>query len=151
MDEDMPICSMKLGELRVDLMPDRDEVLGFSNHWYPQALKTADPVSLGGDLNIRDEIQAADSTLQAYIAVELSELLNDGDFAYAVQSQAGNADREALLLGTDGYWQEYLEAGTPRHCLRDDASLLTLAFGSGPLAQIDQASDADNLRYFSQA
>ncbi|TVO61214.1 hypothetical protein FPL09_03440 [Spiribacter vilamensis] len=54
---------------------------------------------------------------------------------------------EALLLGTDGYWQEYFEAGTPRHCLRDDASLLTLAVGSGPLDQIDQASDADNLRH----
>ena len=41
MDEDMPICAMKLGELRVDLMPDHDEVLGFSNHWYPLALQTA--------------------------------------------------------------------------------------------------------------
>ena len=53
MDEDMPICAMKLGELRVDLMPDDDEVMGFSNHWYPQALKTAEPISLGGDLTIR--------------------------------------------------------------------------------------------------
>lgn len=53
LDEEMPICAMKLGELRVDLMPDHDEVLGFSNHWYPQALQTAEPVSLGGDLTIR--------------------------------------------------------------------------------------------------
>lgn len=141
MDEEMPICAMKLGELRVDLMPDHDAVLGFSNHWYPQALKTAESVSLDGDLSIRVvtpplfvatkleaykgrgegdplsshdiediinlvdgrpellvEIQAADSALQAYIAAELSELLNNDDFGYAVQSQAGDPDREALLF-----------------------------------------------------
>lgn len=53
MDEDMPICAMKLGELRVDLMPDSDQVLGFSNRWYPQALETAEHISLGEDLAIR--------------------------------------------------------------------------------------------------
>jgi len=141
MDEDMPICAMKLGELRVDLMPDHDEVLGFSNHWYPLALQTAEPVSLGEDLTIRvvtpplfvatkleaykgrgegdplsshdiedilnlvdgrpellDEVRAADSALQAYIAAELSELLGKDDSGYAVQSQAGDPDREALLF-----------------------------------------------------
>src|SRR5690554_5231107 len=51
--DDMPICAMKLGELRVDLMPDNDEVLGFSNQWYPQALQTAEAISLGGNLSIR--------------------------------------------------------------------------------------------------
>jgi serine/threonine protein phosphatase PrpC len=58
---------------------------------------------------------------------------------------------QALLLCTDGYWQEHLEAGTPRHSLRDDASLLTLPVGPGPLDQIDQASDTDNLRHFQLA
>ena len=53
---------------------------------------------------------------------------------------------QTLLLSTDGYWQEHLEAGTPRRCLRDDASLLTLPVGSGPLAHVEQASDTDNLR-----
>jgi hypothetical protein len=58
---------------------------------------------------------------------------------------------QALLLSTDGYWQEHLKAGTPLHRLRDDASLLTLPVGSGRLDQIDQASDADNLRHFQHA
>ncbi|NAW33735.1 protein phosphatase 2C domain-containing protein [Halomonas alimentaria] len=58
---------------------------------------------------------------------------------------------QTLLLSTDGYWQEHLEAGTPRHSLRDDASLLTLPVGSAPLDHIDQASDTDNLRHFSLA
>ncbi|QEU01941.1 hypothetical protein [Pseudomonas oryzihabitans] len=39
-DEDVPICSMRLGELRVDFMPD-DESLGFSNRWYKAAMATS--------------------------------------------------------------------------------------------------------------
>lgn len=140
-DEDMPICAMKLGELRVDLMPDNAEVLGFSNRWYQQALESAEPVRLDDELSIRvvtpplfvatkleaykgrgdgdplsshdiedilnlvdgrpgllDEIRAADRALQAYIVAELALLLDDEDFAYAVQSQAGDPDREALLF-----------------------------------------------------
>ena len=58
---------------------------------------------------------------------------------------------QTLLLSTDGYWQEHLEAGTPRRCLRDDASLLTLPVGSGPIAHVEQASDTDNLRHISHA
>ena len=58
---------------------------------------------------------------------------------------------QTLLLSTDGYWQEHLEAGTPRHSLRDDASLLTLPVWFGPLDHIDQKSDTDNFRHFSHA
>ena len=38
--DDLPICAMKLGELRVDFMPDND-TLGFSNRWYKDAMATA--------------------------------------------------------------------------------------------------------------
>ena len=40
-DEDFPICAMKLGDLRVDFMPDDESVLGFSNRWYKDAMQTA--------------------------------------------------------------------------------------------------------------
>lgn len=141
MDQDMPICAMKLGELRVDLMPDHDKVLGFSNRWYRQALESAEPVPLGDDLTIRvvtpplfvatkleaykgrgegdslashdiedilnlvdgrpellDEVRGSDSAIQTYIAAELARLLDNELFEYAVQSQAGDPDREALLF-----------------------------------------------------
>lgn len=58
---------------------------------------------------------------------------------------------QMLLLSTDGHWQEYLEAGTPPHCLCDDASLLTLPIAFETLDQIDQDSDDDNLKYFQYA
>ncbi len=31
--ETPPICAMRLGDLRVDFMPDDEEVLGFTNRW----------------------------------------------------------------------------------------------------------------------
>lgn len=141
MDVDMPICAMRLGELRVDLMPDSDDVIGFSNRWYHQAWLSAEPIPVGNDVTIRvvtpplfiatkieaylgrgrgdplsshdiedilnlvdgrpellEEVRSADSTLRTYIAAQLGELLDNDLFAYAVQNQAGDPDREALLF-----------------------------------------------------
>lgn len=52
-DESAPVCAMKLGDLRVDFMPDDPQVLGFSNRWYGEALETAMPYELSDDLSIR--------------------------------------------------------------------------------------------------
>lgn len=141
LDSEMPVCAMKLGELRVDVMPDHDGVLGFSNRWYRQAMESAAAISVGGDLAIRavsppffiatkleayrargngdplasrdiedilnlvdgrpellGEVRASARELQSYIAAELAQLLGVGDFEYAVQSQARDPDREALLF-----------------------------------------------------
>ena len=48
-----PICAMKLGELRVDFMPDDEEVLGFTNRWYSDALANATPYTLPAGPTIR--------------------------------------------------------------------------------------------------
>lgn len=82
---------------------------------------------------------------------QLTRCLNAKRFSAPEHQVFSLHQGQALLLGTDGYWQEHLEAGIPLHCLRDDASLLTLPVGSGPLDQINQASDADNLRHFRHA
>ncbi|EPJ48521.1 MAG: hypothetical protein OFPII_05790 [Osedax symbiont Rs1] len=138
--EVLPICAMKLGDLRVDFMPD-DDSLGFTNRWYQPAMQTATQYSLTPEIVIRlvapvyfvatkleayqgrgnsdaltsrdiedilhlvdgreeliAEVQAADADVQAYIATELSALLQDSNFEYAVSSQAqGNADREQII------------------------------------------------------
>lgn len=39
--EDDVLCRLRLGELKVDFMPDDPEILGFSNRWYKQGLHTA--------------------------------------------------------------------------------------------------------------
>ncbi len=44
--EDEVICRMRLGELKVDFMPDDASILGFSNRWYADALESANPFAL---------------------------------------------------------------------------------------------------------
>jgi hypothetical protein len=51
-DEDA-ICSMFLGDLRVDFMPDSPTLLGFSNIWYPQGMQTAQDYQLNKDVIIK--------------------------------------------------------------------------------------------------
>jgi predicted nucleotidyltransferase len=140
-DSDDPICAMQLGELRVDFMPD-NEVLGFSNCWYKDALINADDYDLTSEITIRlvkpvyfvatkleaylgrgnndplasrdiedllnlfdgreeliKEIEQSSFELQKFIAEQLSALLDNSDFDYAVQScSLGDSDREALIF-----------------------------------------------------
>lgn len=44
---------MRLGELKVDFMPDDETILGFSNRWYKQALENTQDFQLSDDLVIR--------------------------------------------------------------------------------------------------
>jgi hypothetical protein len=37
-----PLCRWRQGEMVLDVMPTDEQVLGFSNRWYPAALATAD-------------------------------------------------------------------------------------------------------------
>jgi len=51
--EDDLICRMRLGDLKVDFMPDDEEILGFSNRWYEKGITTAVAHSLTPELNIK--------------------------------------------------------------------------------------------------
>ena len=53
MSKDAPICRWRLGELEVDLMPTESSILGFSNRWYPLAVKTAQSLTLPSGIKIR--------------------------------------------------------------------------------------------------
>ncbi|MBB1487540.1 hypothetical protein [Oceanospirillum sediminis] len=66
-DDDMPICAMKLGELRVDFMPDQD-VLGFSNIWYKSAMETAETHVLpdGTQIKVVNPVYFIATKIEAY-------------------------------------------------------------------------------------
>lgn len=51
--EDNVICRMRLGDLKVDFMPDNEEILGFSNRWYAKGIETAIEYPLTNELNIK--------------------------------------------------------------------------------------------------
>jgi len=47
------ICRWRLGALKIDVMPTDEGVLGFSNRWYPEAMRDARTVALPSGLEIR--------------------------------------------------------------------------------------------------
>jgi hypothetical protein len=51
--EGAPLCRWLQGALTLDVMPFDPAVLGFSNRWYPEALRTASRVELPGRLTLR--------------------------------------------------------------------------------------------------
>ncbi len=47
------ICRWRVGDLKVDVMPTQEGILGFSNRWYPQAARQADRIRLPSGADIR--------------------------------------------------------------------------------------------------
>ena len=48
------ICTMKKGELKIDIMPTKQEILGFTNRWYAKGVKNTEKIKLanGKTINI---------------------------------------------------------------------------------------------------
>lgn len=141
-DNDAPICAMWFGDLRVDIMPDDEAILGFSNRWYKDAVKSADDYYLSDNIKIRlikpiyfvatkleaylgrgngnlisshdiedilnlfdgraellSELASAPFDLRVFISEQLTSLLSNNDFEYAVQScSMGDSSREHLIF-----------------------------------------------------
>lgn len=47
------VCRWRLGELKIDVMPTEKEILGFSNRWYPAAMRDARSVAFPSGREIR--------------------------------------------------------------------------------------------------
>jgi predicted nucleotidyltransferase len=89
--DDNIICRMRLGELKVDFMPDDEAILGFSNRWYAKGIETAIPASLDETLVIRH------LTPPLFVATKLEAYCGRGD-----GDLIGSRDAEDILLVVDG-------------------------------------------------
>lgn len=89
--EDQVICRMRLGDLKVDFMPDDGKILGFSNRWYPQGIKTALTYPLSDTLMIKH------LRPEVFIATELDAFLGRGENDLLM-----SRDVEDILLVVDG-------------------------------------------------
>ncbi|MCP3478023.1 hypothetical protein NLM33_49140 (plasmid) [Bradyrhizobium sp. CCGUVB1N3] len=89
--EDNVICRMKLGELKVDFMPDDEAILGFSNRWYAKGIETAVPTALDEALVIRR------LTPPLFVATKLEAYRGRGG-----GDLIGSRDAEDILLLVDG-------------------------------------------------
>ena len=101
--EDDLICRMRLGDLKVDFMPDDEKILGFSNRWYGLGIETAVSVSLADELHIKR------LTPELFIATKLEAFRGRGN-----DDLLASHDLEDILLVIDGrpeIVQEILGAG----------------------------------------
>ena len=51
--EGAPVCRWTCGSLTLDVMPLDEKILGFSNHWYRDAMQAAVAVTISEKLNVR--------------------------------------------------------------------------------------------------
>ena len=101
-----PICRWRIDNVAVDVMPTLEKILGFSNRWYPLALKTATPVALPSGIVIR-LVQAP-----VFLATKLEAVAGRGNNDYLFSHDLGD-----LLSVVDG--RETLVA----ECLQSDGEL----------------------------
>lgn len=98
MSPDAPICRWRVGEVAVDLMPALEEVLGFSNPWYPLALETATLQALPSGTVIR--LVAA----PVFLATKLEAFSGRGKGDYLFSHDLG--DFLAVIDGRDSLIDE---------------------------------------------
>ena len=109
--QDAPICRWRATDLRsiiVDVMPILENILGFSNRWYPLALETAEMMQLPSGHEIR-LISAP-----AFLATKLEAFAGRGKGDYL-----SSHDLEDLLAVVDGRDSLPGECETSEQGLRD--------------------------------
>lgn len=85
------ICRLRLGDLKVDFMPDDESILGVSNRWYAKGIETAVTCHLNERLNIKR------LTPELFVATKLEAYLGRGN-----DNLLGSRDIEDILLVVDG-------------------------------------------------
>jgi predicted nucleotidyltransferase len=90
-----PICRWTYQQVRVDVMPTSDVVLGFANKWYPHAFKTASPFELpsGNPINL--------ISAPCFIATKLEAFKSRGRDALGKPDFMGSHDLEDIISVLD--------------------------------------------------
>jgi predicted nucleotidyltransferase len=90
-DEDAPLCRWVIDDVKVDVMPTDESVLGFSNRWYRSAMHGAVRQTLERDLEIR-RVTAAH-----FVATKLEAFRSRGEDDYQLSH-----DLEDIIAVVDG-------------------------------------------------
>jgi predicted nucleotidyltransferase len=90
--EDTVICRVRLAGLKVDIMPIKKEILGFTNQWYQDALKHPLPYKLGDiNVNIISPVYYVATKLEAFEGRGNKGLLSSHDIEDVVTLFDGRA------------------------------------------------------------
>jgi len=102
-----PLCRWRHGDCIIDVMPIDEEVFGFSNRWYPQAIETAHRVSVAGH-----PIRLV--TAVCFVATKLEAFhgRGNGDFS-------ASHDLEDVIAVVDGRTELVAEVAMAEHEIRN--------------------------------
>ena len=115
--EGAPLCRWLLDGLKVDIMPDQPNVLGFSNRWYPSARTSAKWQVIGSQADER--ILVVDAPHFVATKLEAFRARGDGDFYHH--------DLEDVLAVVDGRVELIVEL---KRAPRDVRSFVAQQIGS---------------------
>ncbi len=102
---DAPICRWQVEGVTVDVMPTKEEILGFANRWYPLCVSSAEPLALPSDVSIR-VIQAP-----VFIGTKLEAFHGRGAGDYLFSHDLG--DILSVVDGRDSLIDECAQAQQP--------------------------------------
>ncbi|WP_038246951.1 hypothetical protein [Ghiorsea bivora] len=89
--EHAPICRLLYGLLKIDVMPTHEDILGFTNLWYAEAMTHAAKIQLSNQLHIQMV------TAPYFLATKLEAFYNRGQHDYIASH-----DLEDLVAVIDG-------------------------------------------------
>lgn len=96
--KDAPICRWRIGAVTVDVMPTLEDILGFSNRWYPLALATAERALLPSGTAIRLV------TPPVFVATKFEAFADRGNNDYLFSHDLG--DLISVIDGRDEFIDE---------------------------------------------
>lgn len=108
--EDNVICRMRLGDLKVDFMPDDAGVLGFSNRWYVKGMETSVDHALSDGLTIKrlsPELFVA-TKLEAYLGRGQGDLFTSRDMEDILLIIDGRPEIVDEILEADAEIREFI-------------------------------------------
>ncbi|MUT27052.1 MULTISPECIES: hypothetical protein [Mesorhizobium] len=108
--QDEVICRMRLGDLKVDFMPDDASILGFSNRWYAKGIETSVDQALTDGLTIKrlaPELFVA-TKLEAYLGRGGGDLFTSRDMEDILLIIDGRPEIVDEILGGDAEIRTYI-------------------------------------------
>lgn len=112
---EMPACAMKLGELRVDFMPDDATILGFGNKWYAPALDTAVTVELGSmPVRLVSPVYFLATKLEAFKGRGNNDVLGSQDVEDILSMFNGRTEIISEVAAADDDVSEYISSEIAR-------------------------------------
>lgn len=120
--EEEVICTMMLGPLKVDFMPDNPDILGFSNRWYRDAMTTARDFTLTEALTIKivEPVYFVATKLEAYLGRGNGDALSSHDIEDLINIFDGREEIVAEINAVDGKLRDFIRVQL--QALLDDAN-----------------------------